>query len=55
MYQPVMSEENVRRLYFLKLERKKPMTRLLDTILNHYFEQHNTQKHEPKEGVKDDA
>ena len=50
MYQPVMSEENVRRLYFLKLERKKPMTRLLDTILNHYFEQHNTQKHEPKEG-----
>lgn len=50
MYQPVMSEENVRRLYFLKLEKRRPMTKLLDTILNHYFEQPNRQKHEPKEG-----
>lgn len=43
MYQPVMSEENVRRLYFLKQEKKKPMTRLLDQILNEYFEQRNNQ------------
>jgi hypothetical protein len=42
MYQPIMSEENVRRLYFLKLEKKKPMTKLLDQILNQYFEQHNS-------------
>ena len=41
MYQPIMSEENVRRLYFLKQEKKKPMTTLLDQILNEYFEQHN--------------
>ncbi len=41
MYQPVMSEENVRRLYFLKLERRRPMTKLLDEILDEYFEQHN--------------
>ena len=27
MYQPVMSEENVRRLYYLKLEKRKPMTK----------------------------
>ena len=50
MYQPVMSEENVRRLYFLKLEKRRPMTKLLDTILNQYFEQNNIQKYEPKEG-----
>jgi hypothetical protein len=43
MYQPVMSEENVRRLYFLKQEKKKPMTTLLDQILNEYFEQHKNQ------------
>ena len=43
MYQPVMSEENVRRLYFLKQEKKKPMTRLLDQILDEYFEQHKNQ------------
>jgi hypothetical protein len=43
MYQPVMSEENVRRLYFLKQEKKRPMTTLLDQILNEYFEQHKNQ------------
>ncbi len=49
MHQPIMSEENVRRLYFLKQEKKKPMTQLLDQILNEYFEQHDNQ-YEPKEG-----
>ena len=43
MYQPIMSEENVRRLYFLKQEKKKPMTKLLDQILNEYFEQQDNQ------------
>jgi hypothetical protein len=51
MYHPAMSEENVRRLYFLKLEKKKPMTRLLDHILNEYFEQ-NTDEKQTKEGGK---
>jgi hypothetical protein len=50
MYQPVMSEENVRRLYFLKLEKRRPMTKLLDTILNQYFEKPNRQKAEAGEG-----
>jgi len=50
-----MSEENVRRLYFLKLEKKKPMTKLLDQILNEYFEQNNSkglssENDEAKEG-----
>ena len=52
MYQPIMSEENVRRLYFLKQEKKKPMTKLLDQILNEYFEQHNNQN-DPNEGGKE--
>ncbi len=40
LYHPAMSDENVRRLYQLKLEKGRPMTRLLDEILNEYFEQH---------------
>ncbi len=52
MYQPIMSEENVRRLYFLKQEKKKPMTKLLDQILSEYIEQHGNQ-YEPDEGGKE--
>jgi len=52
MYQPIMSEENVRRLYFLKQEKKKPMTKLLDQILNKYFEQRDNQD-KPNEGGKE--
>jgi hypothetical protein len=41
MYQPRISDENVRRLYQLKVERKKPMTHVLDEIINGYFETNN--------------
>jgi hypothetical protein len=51
LYHPAMSEENVRRLYHLKLEVGRPMTKLLDQILNEYFEEHAKQ-HETKEGGK---
>ena len=51
MYQPIMTEENVRRLYFLKQEKKKPMTTLLDQILNEYFEKH-VKQYEPNERSK---
>lgn len=37
MYQPRISDVNIRRLYQLKKEMKKPMTHVLDEILNHYF------------------
>lgn len=37
MYQPAMSDENVMKLYRLKLRRKRPMTVLLDEILEAYF------------------
>jgi hypothetical protein len=50
MYQPTMNEENVRRLYLLKLKKKRPMTKLLDQILNEYFEQDIEQKTESEEG-----
>jgi len=39
MYQPEMSEENIRKLYLLKLEKKRPMTKLLNQILDEYFQQ----------------
>jgi hypothetical protein len=37
MYQPRISDVNIRRLYQLKKEMKKPMTHVLDEILNRYF------------------
>jgi hypothetical protein len=46
MYQPVMSEENVRRLYRLKLKKGRPMTKLINQILNEYFEQRQKEAEE---------
>jgi transcription termination factor NusB len=37
MYQPRMRDENIRRLYQLKIQLQKPMTHVLDEILNEYF------------------
>jgi hypothetical protein len=45
MYQPIISDENIRRLYRMKLREKKPMTKLIDQILSDFFstyEQDNT-------------
>lgn len=44
MYQPEISDENVRRLFYLKCEKKKPMTVLLDKILKEYFEGQEREK-----------
>lgn len=44
MYQPIISDDNVRKLYRMKLKEKKPMTRLINQILDDFFqtyEQHN--------------
>ena len=51
MYHPAMSEQNVKKLYLLKLKKRRPMTKLLDQILNEYFE-HNDNQSESKEGGK---
>jgi hypothetical protein len=37
MYQPIISDENIRRLYQMKLREKKPMTKLIDQILSDFF------------------
>jgi mRNA-degrading endonuclease RelE of RelBE toxin-antitoxin system len=52
VYQPEMSEENVRRLYYLKVEKRKPMTKLLNQILEEYFQQHE-QQDKSEEGGKE--
>ena len=39
MYQPEIKEWNVRNLYQLKLRTKKPMTRLVNAILDAFFGQ----------------
>ena len=49
MYHPKISDENIRRLYQLKVKRKKPITRVLDEILNEYFSFH---QEKPDGGVK---
>lgn len=43
LYSPQINEENVRRLYGLKLKKGRPMTKLINQILNEYFERHNSQ------------
>jgi hypothetical protein len=50
MYQPRMSNENIRRIYQLKKDMKKPMTHVLDEILNDYFD--SRQKEGKTEGGK---
>ena len=51
MYQPAISDENIRRLYQMKLRERKPMTRLLDQILNDFFSSYEpeiiTERKEP--------
>ena len=45
MYQPVITDENIQRLYRMKLKEKRPMTKLINQILEDFFQtydQHNT-------------
>lgn len=39
MYQPAIDEYNIRQLYQLKLRLRKPMTRLVNAILDAFFQQ----------------
>lgn len=39
MYQPEITEENIRNLYHLKIAVRKPMTRLINAILEAFFSQ----------------
>jgi hypothetical protein len=44
VYQPLITDENIQRLYRMKLKEKRPMTRLINQILNDFFSiyDHNT-------------
>jgi len=37
MYQPQIGDENIRKLYQLKIKLKKPMTTILNKILDDFF------------------
>ncbi len=37
MYQPLITDENIQRLYRLKLKEKRPMTKLINQILDAFF------------------
>jgi hypothetical protein len=37
MYQPQISDENIRKIYRLGIKLKKPMTHILNKILDNYF------------------
>lgn len=50
MYSPKISEENVIRLFHLKQRLKKPMTKLVNDILNEYFNTLNLKPSQTKEG-----
>jgi Asp-tRNA(Asn)/Glu-tRNA(Gln) amidotransferase C subunit len=41
MYQPVISDENIQKLYRMKLKEKKPMTKLINQILDYFFSIYN--------------
>ena len=37
MYQPRIKDENIRRLFYLKCKEKKPMTVLVNRIIEEFF------------------
>ena len=40
MYQPALRPDQITRLYFLKLQRRKPTTRLLREAVDQYLQAH---------------
>ena len=40
MYQPELRPDQITRLYYLKLQRRKPMTRLLREAVDQYLHAH---------------
>ena len=40
MYQPALRPDQITRLYYLKLHRRKPMTRLLREAVDQYLQAH---------------
>jgi hypothetical protein len=49
MYQPLITDENIQRLYRMKLKEKRPMTKLINQILDAFFltyDQDSTERRE---------
>ena len=46
MYQPLITDENIQRLYRMKLKEKRPMTKLINQILDAFFSSYD---HDPTE------
>jgi hypothetical protein len=40
VYQPAISDENIRRLYQLKLRERRPMTKIVNQIIEDFFKAH---------------
>lgn len=53
LYQPFVEEENVRRLYRLKLLTGKPMTRLINEAVQYYDQQLRAEMEERYESASD--
>ncbi len=49
MYQPLITDENIQRLYRMKLKEKRPMTRLINQILDDFFSTYDNDPTERRE------
>jgi hypothetical protein len=43
VYQPVISDENIQRLYRMKIKERRPMTKLINHILEDFFQKYEQQ------------
>jgi hypothetical protein len=55
MYQPELKEWNIRNLYRLKVATKKPMTKLINAILEAFFDQLEEFKEEGTDGISENG
>ena len=49
MYQPLITDENIQRLYRMKLKEKRPMTKLINQILDSFFSTYDHDSDERRE------
>ena len=52
MYQPALRPDQVTALYYLKQQRRLPMTKLLREVVDQYLQAHSEQLGERKEGAE---
>ena len=52
MYQPALRPDQVTALYYLKRQRRRPMTKLIQEAVDQYLAVHSEQLGEMKEGAE---